>query len=113
MAYTLKAGKSIANPYDGSANTAAYGIIDDVGLNKQRKQIRFDLAIYANRNARASSLQALAIYTVVVNDPDFTTYFASTLNTTLWAQIQTYLVAKGLPSPLNIADWQVDGQAEP
>lgn len=126
MAYVLKSGHTITNPYDGSASSTAYGIVDDIGINKQRKQIRFDIAVYANRNARVNGLQALATYTVtvsdstpvtllnstVVNNP-FTTYFGQSLSTTLWAQIQTYLVAAGLPSPLNIADWQVDTNPEP
>ncbi len=113
MAYILKAGKTYTLPYDGTLSTTVYGIVEDLGLNKQRKQMRFDLVIYASRAARVSLLQPLASYTVVVNEPEFSTYFGASLTTNIWVQIQTYLVAVGLPPPLVVSDWKVDPQAEP
>lgn len=109
MGYKLRPVRSIVSPYDGSANTTAYAIIDDVTISKRDQKVYFTLAIYANRSARLNGLRALDTHPITASGADFVTYFSPSLTTTIWAQAQAYLLAKGLVStPLVAADWMID-----
>lgn len=114
MARILKNNRSIVNPYDGTANTTAYLIVDDLGLNKQRKQIRFDVVVYANKQARVDGRNPLPGIggSIVVNEPDFSTYFSTAQNAKIWTQIYDYLDAVSIPG-IVAGDWKKDPDEEP
>jgi hypothetical protein len=115
MAYTLKAGKTFSHNYSEVPITSAYAIVDDISINKKDKRASFNLLIYVNRNARLNNKQPVGAFSISASGPDFTTYFAPSLTTTIWVQANNYLATgNGLASTgLEAADWQVDGQAEP
>lgn len=111
MARVLKNNRSIVNPFDGTLNQTAYMIVDDLGLNKQRKQIRFDVAVYANKQARIDSRPPLLAQSVVVNDPEFSVYFSVAQNAKIWSQVYDYLDVVSLPG-IVAADWKKDTDEE-
>lgn len=114
MAYKLRAGKTFAHLYDDVPISTAYAIIDDVTINKKDRSAQLALMIYTSRAARASGKMPLQSFSFTVYGSDFTTYFSPTLTTSIWAQAQAYLVNVGLlTTPLSVADWQLDPQAEP
>jgi hypothetical protein len=112
MAYILKPNRTFVNPYDGSLITSAYMIFDDLGMNKRRRDIRFDVGVYFSRQARVDLRDPLQLIVVSVGDPDFTTYFAPDANTKIWQQIENYIEAVGLPG-IVVADWRKDPVDEP
>lgn len=109
MGYKLRPTKSVINPYDGSANTTAYAIIDAASSDKRRQSAHIDLTIYANRAARIAGHSPLGSYGVDVTQADYVTYFGPSSNVTIWAQAQAYLVARGIPNTSFVAgDWMIE-----
>jgi hypothetical protein len=113
MARVLKNNRSIINPFDGSINSTAYLVVDDLGLNKQRKQIRFDVVVYAHKQARIDGRKPLSDIggTIVVNDPEFSLYFSPAANSKIWQQIYDYLDIVVIPG-IVAADWKKDPDEE-
>ena len=111
MGRILKPNRSILNPFDGTLNTTAYLIVDDLGLNKQRKEIRFDVVVYATKQARISNRTPLIAQAIVVKDPEFTTYFSVAANAKIWNQIYDYLDVVSIPG-IVAADWKKDPDEE-
>src|SRR4051812_17859585 len=93
MAYILKNGRSITNPYDGTSNTAAYLVIDQLSIDKSVKGVHFWVAIYANQQARANRLAPIQTHEVFANGANFDTYFPTTTNAKVWTQAYDYLEA--------------------
>jgi hypothetical protein len=113
MAHILKNNKSIIDPMYGTANTTAYLVVDDVALNKARKEVRFDVVVYADKNARLNKLYPFPNIggTVVVSGADFDTHFPPAANSKIWKQIYDYLSLIDLPG-IVAADWKKDPDEE-
>lgn len=107
MAIILKNNKTYADPHTVTPNTTAYGVVDDLQINKQMKEVRFNLHIYATKEARTAGLRPLATHHITVIDPDFTTHFNPTANARIWTQAYTYLETLVLPG-LDLRDWRKD-----